>query len=96
MNDGHPGASLAGRPKKSLRTNYRAQVAPPRSQTATKSVTIGHAGERAADTANVRSGRSFANAIRLGLLTAAETGKRTDIVAATDAVERVLRDRRLL
>jgi len=35
------------------------------------------------------------NAIRL-LSTAAETGKRADIVAATDAVERVLRDRRLL
>jgi hypothetical protein len=35
------------------------------------------------------------HAIRL-LITAADTGKRADIAAATGQIERVLRDRRLL
>ena len=43
---------------------------------------------------NARSGMPD-YAIRL-LLMAAETGKRADIAAATDAIERVLRDRQLL
>ena len=44
--------------------------------------------------ANVRSGVP-GNATRL-LLIAAKTGSRADIVAATDAIERVLRARRLV
>ena len=44
--------------------------------------------------ANARSG-ALDHAIRL-LLTAAETGKRDDIAAATTAIERVLRVGRLL
>ena len=43
---------------------------------------------------NARSG-ALDHAIRL-LITAAETGKHDDIAAVTDAIERVLRDRRLL
>jgi hypothetical protein len=46
------------------------------------------------DAANARSG-GLDNAIRL-LLLAAETGKRADMVDATEAIERVLLDRRLL
>jgi hypothetical protein len=59
-----------------------------------KLVTLRDAANVLLDAANVRSGVPD-YAIRL-LLTAAETGKRADIVAATDAIERVLRDRRLL
>jgi hypothetical protein len=43
---------------------------------------------------NARPG-ALDQVIRL-LITAAETGKRDDIAAATDAIERVLRDGRLL
>ena len=60
----------------------------------TQLVTLRDAANVLLDAANARSGVPD-YAIRL-LLTAAETGKRADIVAATDAVERVLRARRLL
>ena len=60
----------------------------------TKLVTLRDAANVLLDAANARSG-VLDNAIRL-LSMAAETRKRADIVAATDAVERVLRDRRLL
>ena len=43
---------------------------------------------------NARSG-ALEHAIRL-LLGAAETGKRADTAAATDAIERLMRDQRLL
>ena len=81
--------------KKSLRANYRRKLAHVVVLgDGTKLVTLRDAANVLLDAANVRSG-GLDNAIRL-LLTAAETGKRADIVAATDAVERVLRARRLL
>ena len=81
--------------KKSLRTNYQRKLARPLTLAdGTQLVTLRDAANGLLDAANVRSGVPD-YAIRL-LLTAAETGKRADIVAATDAVERVLRGRRLL
>ena len=81
--------------KKTLRTNYRRKLTHVVVLAdGTKLVTLRDAANGLLDAANVRSG-GLDNAIRL-LLTATETGKRADIVAATDAVERVLRDRRLL
>jgi hypothetical protein len=80
--------------KKTLRTNYQRKLARPLTLAdGTQLVTLRDAANGLLDAANVRSG-GLDNAIRL-LLTATETGKRADIVAATDAVERVLRDRRL-
>jgi len=81
--------------KKSLRTNYQRKLARPLTLAdGTKLVTLRDAANGLLDAANVRSG-GLDNAIRL-LLTAAETRKGADIAAATDAVERVLRDRCLL
>jgi len=79
--------------KKSLRTNYQRRLARPLTLAdGTKLVTLRDAANVLLDAANARSGVPD-YAIRL-LLTAAETRKGADITAATDAVERVLRDRR--
>ena len=81
--------------KKALRTNYRRKLAHVVVLAdGTKLVTLRDAANVLLDAANARSG-GLDNAIRL-LLTAAETGKRADIAAATAAIERVLRDRRLM
>jgi hypothetical protein len=81
--------------KKSRRTDYQRKLARPLTLAdGTKLATLRDAANGLLDAANVRSGVPD-YAIRL-LLTAAETGKRADIVAATDAVERVMRGRRLL
>ena len=81
--------------KKTLRTNYQRTLAHVVVLTdGTKLVTLRDAANVLLDAANARSG-GLDNAIRL-LLTAAGTRKGADVSAATDAVERVLRDRRLL
>ena len=81
--------------KKSLRTNYQRKLARPLTLAdGTQLVTLRDAANVLLDVANARSG-GLDNAIRL-LLMAAETRKNADISAATHAVERVLRDRRLL
>ena len=81
--------------KKTLRTNYRRKLAHVVVLAdGTKLVTLRDAANVLLDAANARSGVPD-YAIRL-LLTAAETRKGADITAATDAVERVLRVRRLL
>ena len=81
--------------KKALRTNYQRKLARPLTLAdGTQLVTLRDAANVLLDVANARSG-GLDNAIRL-LLTAAETRKNADISAATHAVERVLRDRRLL
>ena len=81
--------------KKALRTNYQRKLARPLTLAdGTQLVTLRDAANGLLDAANVRSG-GLDNAIRL-LLTAAETRKGADVTAATDAVERVLRARRLL
>ena len=81
--------------KKLLRANYQRKLA--RSLTladGTQLVTLRDAANVLLDAANARSG-GLDNAIRL-LSLAAETRKRADVTAATDAIERVLRARRLL
>ena len=60
----------------------------------TQLVTLRDAANVLLDVVNARSG-GLNRAIGW-LLTAAKTGKRSDIVEATAAIERVLRDRRLL
>ena len=81
--------------KKSLRTNYRRKLAHVVVLAdGTKLVTLRDAANVLLDVVNARSG-GLDHAIG-SLLTAAETGKRADIAAATDAIERVLRGRRLL
>ena len=81
--------------KKSLRTNYQRKLARPLTLAdGTQLVTLRDAANVLLDAANARSGVPD-YAIRL-LLMAAETGKHADIAAATDAIERVLRDRQLL
>ena len=86
---------MAGMLKKSRRTNYQRKLARPLTLAdGTKLVTLRDAANVLLDAANARSGVPD-YAIRL-LLTAAETRKGADITAATDAVERVLRDRCLL
>jgi len=81
--------------KKTLRTNYRRKLAHVVVLTdGTKLVTLRDAVNVLLDAANARSG-GLDNAIRL-LLLAAKTGKRADMVEATEAIERVLRARRLL
>ena len=79
--------------KKTLRTNYRRKLAQV-VVLADGMVTFRDAANVLLDAANARSGVPD-YAIRL-LLMAAETGKRADIAAATEAIERVLRARRLL
>ena len=86
---------LAAMLKKTLRTNYRRKLAHVVVLTdGTKLVTLRDAVNVLLDAANARSG-GLDNAIRL-LLLAAKTGKRADMVEATEAIERVLRARRLL
>ena len=81
--------------KKALRTNYQRKLARPLTLAdGTQLVTLRDAANGLLDAANVRSG-GLDNAIRL-LLLAAKTGKRADMVEATEAIERVLRARRLL
>ena len=81
--------------KKTLRANYRRKLAHVVVLTdGTKLVTLRDAVNVLLDAANARSG-GLDNAIRL-LLLAAKTGKRADMVEATEAIERVLRARRLL
>ena len=81
--------------KKALRTNYQRKLARPLTLAdGSQLVTLRDAANVLLDVANARSG-GLDNAIRL-LLMAAETRKGADIAAATDAVERVLRDRCLL
>jgi len=97
LRDGRPSCALglAGMLKKSLRTNYQRKLARPLTLAdGTQLVTLRDAANVLLDVANARSG-GLDNAIRL-LLMAAETRKNADISAATHAVERVLRDRRLL
>jgi hypothetical protein len=80
--------------KKSLRANYQRKLARPLTLAdGTKLVTLRDAANVLLDAANARSG-GLDNAIRL-LSLAAETRMRADVTAATDAIERVLRDRRL-
>ena len=80
--------------KKTLRANYRRKLAHVVVLAdGTKLVTLRDAANVLLDVVNARSGLNRA----IGwLLTAAKTGKRSDIVEATAAIERVLRDRRLL
>ena len=81
--------------KKTLRTNYRRKLTHVVVLAdGTKLVTLRDAANVLLDAANARSG-GLDNAIRL-LSLAAETRKRADVTAATDAIERVLRARRLL
>ncbi len=81
--------------KKSLRANYqRKLVHVVVLADGTKLVTLRDAANVLLDAANARSGE-LDNAIRL-LSLAAETRMRADVTTATDAIERVLRDRRLL
>jgi len=81
--------------KKTLRTNYRRKLAHVVVLAdSTKLVTLRDAANVLLDAANARSGVPD-YAIRM-LLMAAERGKRADIAAATGAIERVLRARRLL
>ena len=81
--------------KKSLRTDYQRKLARPfMLADGNQLVTLRDAANVLLDVVNARSG-GLDHAIG-SLLTAAETGKRADIAAATDAIERVLRGRRLL
>jgi len=81
--------------KKSLRTNYQRKLARPLTLAdGTKLVTLRDAANVLLDAANTRSG-GLVHPIG-SLTTAAETGKRSDIVEATNAVERALRSRQLL
>jgi hypothetical protein len=80
--------------KKTLRTNYRRKLAHVVVLAdGTKLVTLRDAANVLLDAANARSVPDYA--IRF-LSMAAETGKRADIAAATDAIQRVLRARQLL
>jgi hypothetical protein len=97
MRDGRPSCALglAGMLKKSLRANYRRKLARPLTLAdGTKLITLRDAANVLLDTANARSG-GLDNAIG-SLLTAAETGKRADLVEATGSIERALRARRLI
>ena len=81
--------------KKTRRANYQRKLARPLTLAdGTTLVTLRDAANVLLDAANARSG-GLDNAIRL-LSLAAETRMRADVTAATDAIERVLRDRRLL
>jgi hypothetical protein len=81
--------------KKSLRANYRRKLAHVIVLAdGSKLVTLRDAANVLLDAANARSG-GFDHAIG-SLLTAAETGKRADLVEATGSIERALRARRLL
>ena len=81
--------------KKSLRTNYQRKLARPLTLAdGTQLVTLRDAANVLLDVVNARSG-GLNRAIGW-LLTAAKTGKRSGIVEATAAIERVPRDRRLL
>jgi hypothetical protein len=81
--------------KKSLRTNYQRKLARPLTLAdGTQLVTLRDAANVLLDAASARSG-GLDNAIRL-LSLAAVTRMRADVTAATDAIERVLRARRLL
>ena len=83
-------------PKKTLRTNYRRKLAHVVVLAdGTKLVTLRDAANVLLDVVNARSGGPLDHTI-WSLLTAAETRKQSDIAAATEAIERVLRDRRLL
>ena len=82
--------------KKTLRTNYRRKLAHVVVLAdGTKLVTLRDAVNVLLDVVNARSGGRLDHTV-WSLLTAAETGKRADLVEATEAIERVLRDRRLL
>jgi hypothetical protein len=81
--------------KKSLRANYQRKLARPLTLAdGTQLVTLRDAANVLLDAASARSG-GLDNAIRL-LSLAAVTRMRADVTAATDAIERVLRARRLL
>ena len=81
--------------KKSLRTNYQRKLARPLTLAdGTQLVTLRDAANVLLDAANTRSG-GLVHPIG-SLTTAAETGRRSDIVEATNAVERALRSRQLL
>jgi hypothetical protein len=100
MRDGRPSRALglAAMLKKTLRTNYRRKLAHVVALAdGTELITLRDAANTLLDvfgSVNARSGVPD-HAIRF-LLVAAETGKRADIAAATDSIERLLRDRRLL
>jgi len=81
--------------KKSRRTDYKRKLARPLTLAdGTTLVTLRDAANVLLDVANIRSG-GLVHPIR-SLKTAAETGKRSDLAEATDAIERALRNRRLL
>ena len=81
--------------KKSRRTNYKRKLARPLTLAdGTTLVTLRDAANVLLDAANTRSG-GLVHSIG-SLNTAAETGKRSDLAEATDAIERALRNRRLL
>ena len=81
--------------KKTLRTNYHRKLARPLTLAdGTTLVPLRDAANVLLDAANTRSG-GLVHPIG-SLTTAAETGKRSDIVEATNAVERALRSRQLL
>ena len=82
--------------KKTLRANYRRKLAHVVVLAdGTKLVTLRDAANVLLDVVNARSGGRLDRTV-WSLLTAAETGKRADLVEATEAIERVLRERRLL
>ena len=81
--------------KKSRRTDYQRKLTRHVVLAdGTKLVTLRDAANVLLDAANTRSG-GLVHPIG-SLTTAAETGKRSDIVEATNAVERALRSRQLL
>jgi len=81
--------------KKTRRANYQRKLARPLTLAdGTTLVPLRDAANVLLDAANTRSG-GLVHPIG-SLTTAAETGKRSDIVEATNAVERALRSRQLL
>ena len=79
--------------KKTLRTNYRRKLTHVVVLAdGTKLVTLRDAANVLLDVVNARSGGRLDHTV-WSLLTAAETGKRSDIAEATDLIERALRDR---
>jgi len=84
--------------KKTLRTNYQRKLAHVVVLTdGTKLVTLRDAANVLLDVFGAVNARSGGLHHAIGsLLTAAEIGKPSDIAETTDAIERVLRNRRLL
>jgi len=100
MRDGRPSCALGfvAMLRKTLRTNYRRKLAHVVVLAdGAKLVTLRDAANALLDVFTSVNAPSGVLDHAIGsLLTAAETGKRADIATATDAIERVLRTRRLL